>query len=114
VIAGFFADHANAAVIDALLARVRLIEGTAAPAGGPLAGATFVFTGGLDALSREEGKRLVESLGARAAGSVSRKTTYVVAGADAGSKLDKARELGVTVLDEPAFLALLARHGVAP
>jgi DNA ligase (NAD+) len=111
-IAGFFADPTNARVIDALLARVRLIEGTAAPAGGPLAGATFVFTGGLEAMSREEGQRLVATLGARAAGSVSRRTTYVVAGADAGAKLAKARDLGVTVLDEAAFLALLAKHGV--
>jgi DNA ligase (NAD+) len=114
VITAFFADRTNARVIDALLARVRLIEGSAEPTAGPLAGATFVFTGALDALSREEGRRLVESLGARAAGSVSRKTTYVVAGADAGSKLEKARALGIPILDEPAFLALLAKHGRAP
>jgi DNA ligase (NAD+) len=114
VIAGFFADPVNAAVIDALLRRVRLKEGAPAPKGGPLAGATFVFTGGLETLSRERGQQLVESLGARAAGSVSRKTTYVVAGADAGSKLAKARDLGVTILDEATFLALLARHGIAP
>jgi DNA ligase (NAD+) len=114
VIAAFFADRTNARVIDALLARIQVTEGTPAPASGPLAGATFVFTGGLVALTREEGQRLVESLGARAAGSVSRKTTYVVAGTDAGAKLDRARELGVTVLDEAAFLALLAKHGLAP
>jgi DNA ligase (NAD+) len=112
VIAGFFADPGNAAVVDALVERVRVIERAAAPAAGPLAGATFVFTGGLASLSRERGQQLVESLGARATGSVSRKTTYVVAGADAGSKLTKARELGVTILDERAFLALLAKHGV--
>ena len=114
VITGFFADRTNAAVLDALLARVRLIEGIATPAGGPLAGATFVFTGGLDTVSREQGQRLIEALGGRVAGSVSKKTTCVVAGADAGSKLGKARELGITILDEPAFLALLAKHGLAP
>jgi len=113
-IAGFFAERGNTAVLDGLLKRVRLTESAAAPSGGPLAGSTFVFTGGLAALSREEGQRLVESLGARAAGSVSRKTTYVVAGDDAGSKLAKATELGVTILDERAFLALLAKHGVTP
>jgi len=113
-IARFFADRGNAAVLAALLERVRLTEGTPAPTGGPLAGSTFVFTGSLTALSREEGQRLVESLGARAAGSVSRKTTYVVAGDDPGSKLARAKELGVGILDERAFLALLAKHGVSP
>ena len=113
-IAAFFADRGNTAVIDALLERVRVREGSPAPKGGALAGATFVFTGSLTALSREEGQRLVESLGARAAGSVSKKTTYVVAGSDAGSKLAKAEQLGLTVLDEAAFLKLLAKHGVRP
>jgi DNA ligase (NAD+) len=114
VIAGFFADSRNAGVIDALLRRVRVRDGAPAPKGAPLAGSTFVFTGGLTSLSRDDGKRLVESLGARAAGSVSPKTTYVVAGADAGSKLAKAEELGLTILDEEAFLKLLAKHGVRP
>ena len=114
VIAGFFADRRNAAVIDALLERVRVREGSPTPKGGALAGATFVFTGSLTALSREEGQRLVESLGARAAGSVSKKTTFVVAGADAGSKLAKAEQLGLAILDEAAFLELLAKHGARP
>lgn len=114
VITGFFADRRNAAVVDALLDRVRVREVAAAPRGGPLAGSTFVFTGGLATISREDGKRLVESLGARATGSVSKKTTYVVAGADAGSKLDKAKELETPILDEREFLRLLAKHGVKP
>jgi DNA ligase (NAD+) len=114
VIAGFLADRRNAEVIDALLERVRVHGAAAAPSGGPLAGSTFVFTGSLATVSRDEGKRLVESLGARAAASVSGKTTYVVAGADAGTKLAKAEALGLTILDEPAFLQLLARHGVRP
>ena len=114
VIAGFFADRRNAAVIDALLERVRVREGSPAPKGGPLAGSTFVLTGALTSLSREDGTRLVESLGAKAAGSVSKKTTYVVAGSDAGAKLAKAEQLGVTILDEAAFLKLLAKHGLRP
>ena len=72
----------------------------------PLAGKTLVITGTLDSLSREEAKARVLSLGGKAAGSVSAKTDYVVAGADPGSKLDKARALGIPVLDEAAFLAL--------
>jgi DNA ligase (NAD+) len=114
VIASFFADPRNAEVLDAVLRRVRIEARPPAAKGGPLAGSTFVFSGGLRRLSREEGKRLVESLGARVAGSVSKKTTYVVAGEDAGSKLARAEQLGVPVLDEQAFLALLARHGIEP
>jgi DNA ligase (NAD+) len=111
-IAGFLTDRRNREVIDALLARVQLSEGTARPAGGPLTGLTFVFTGGMEALSRPDAERLVASLGGRAATSVSKKTSYVVAGADAGSKLAKAEQLGVAVLDEAKFLRLLRSHGV--
>ena len=74
----------------------------------PLAGKTFVITGTLPTLSRDEAKDLLEAAGAKVAGSVSKKTNYLVAGAEAGSKLDKARELGVAVLDEVGLKALIA------
>jgi DNA ligase (NAD+) len=72
----------------------------------PLAGKTFVITGTLPTLSRDQAKDMLEALGAKVAGSVSKKTDYLLAGAEAGSKLDKARELGVAVIDEAACLTL--------
>ena len=81
----------------------------AAESPGPLAGKVFVLTGTLAKMSREEATQALERLGAKVSGSVSRRTTCVVAGEDAGSKLDKARQLGVETLDEEAFLALIMR-----
>jgi DNA ligase (NAD+) len=112
-ISGFFADPRNAEGIDRLLAKVTLREGVPRPAAGPFEGRTFVFTGGLSALSRPDAEAMVASLGGRAVSSVSKKTHYVVAGADPGSKLAKAEKLGVTVLDETQFLSLLREHGAA-
>ena len=77
---------------------------------GPLAGQTFVLTGTLSSMTREQAKERLEALGAKVSGSVSRKTSHLVVGADPGSKLAKAEALGVPVLDEDAFLELLARH----
>jgi DNA ligase (NAD+) len=77
----------------------------------PLAGQTWVVTGKLEALDRDEARARLQALGAKVAGSVSAKTTCVVAGPGAGSKLGRAQELGVEVIDEAAFLALLASHG---
>jgi DNA ligase (NAD+) len=75
--------------------------------GGPLAGLTFVLTGTLPNLSRDDAKLLIETAGGKVSGSVSRKTSYVVAGAEPGSKLDKAKELGVQVVDEAGLLDMI-------
>ena len=80
----------------------------------PLAGKTFVFTGGLDHFTRDEAQRAVEMAGARVASSVSKKTSYVVAGRDPGSKLDQARMLGVPILTEQEFGALIGEEKGKP
>ena len=104
----FFKEPRNVDVIENLLKEVRPQE-MAAPttSGSPVAGKTVVFTGSLEKFTRDEAKARAESLGAKVAGSVSKKTDYVVAGPGAGSKLDKARELGVEVMDEDEWLAFI-------
>ena len=77
---------------------------------GRLSGQTFVLTGTLTSISREEATEALERLGAKVSGSVSRKTSHLVAGADAGSKLEKARELGIDILDEEQFKALIMKE----
>jgi DNA ligase (NAD+) len=76
---------------------------------GPLASMTFVVTGTLESMTREQATEAIEQLGGKVSGSVSKKTRYLVAGADAGSKLEKARRLGVETLDEAAFLKLIMK-----
>jgi len=109
----FFQQSHNREVVEQLRAcGLRWEEGEPSPVAQlPLAGKTFVLTGTLPTLSREQAKEMLEAAGAKVAGSVSKKTDYVVAGAEAGSKLDKARELGVAVIDEAGLQALLG--GVA-
>ncbi|MGP1675821.1 MAG: NAD-dependent DNA ligase LigA [Burkholderiales bacterium] len=109
-IAQFFAEAHNREVIEQMRAcgvHWEEGEGRAAPTPGRLAGKAFVLTGTLAALHREEAKELIEAQGGKVAGSVSAKTDYVVAGAEAGSKLAKAKELGIPVLDEAGLLQLL-------
>ena len=108
-IVGFFAEPHNRELLDDLMREVTVLDYEAAARGGsasPLAGKTIVFTGGLESMSRSEAKARAEALGANVASSVSAKTNYVVIGADAGSKATKAAALGVTTLDEAAWLKL--------
>jgi DNA ligase (NAD+) len=114
-IAHFFAQPHNREVIAALRANgVHWQEGAPQRASdGPLAGRTVVLTGGLESMSRDEAGARLEALGAKVSGSVSKKTGFVVAGEAAGSKLAKARELGIEIWDEARLLAFLAEHAGA-
>jgi DNA ligase (NAD+) len=105
----FFAEDHNVRVIrDLRAAGVHWSEGApAASADSPIAGKIFVLTGSLPSLSRDEAKDLIEARGGKVAGSVSKKTDYVVAGSEAGSKLEKAQTLGVTIIDESQLKELL-------
>lgn len=104
----FYAEAHNRTLLDELLAEIRIApaEVPVAAASSSVAGKTVVFTGALEKMTRDEAKAMAERLGAKVSGSVSGKTDYVVAGADAGSKLTKARELGVAVLTEDEWLEL--------
>jgi len=108
-VAAYFADSANLAYIEKLKAAgLKLTEEQTEPVSRQLAGKTFVLTGTLS-MPRKEAETLVAACGGKISSSVSKKTSYVVAGAEAGSKLDKANALGVTVLDEEQFLLLVQK-----
>ena len=104
----FFAQPANQGLIETLIAAGVEMTAEKKQRSTQLAGMTFVLTGTLPTLTRDEAKARIEAAGGKTAGSVSKKTSYVVAGEEAGSKLDKARELKLQVLDEAGLLALLA------
>lgn len=105
-VSGWFKDKENEAQLSRLLAHLK-VQKVEAPAKGPLTGKTVVITGTLPTLSREEAEARVRAAGGKSAGSVSKKTSFVVAGEEAGSKLEKAQELGVEILDEAEFLTRL-------
>ena len=107
-IRAFFARQANVDLVESLKAAGVDMTAEKKQRSAELAGLTFVLTGTLPTLSRDEAKQRIEAAGGKVSGSVSKKTSYVVAGEEAGSKLDKARELGVSVLDEAGLLEMLA------
>jgi DNA ligase (NAD+) len=114
-IIGFFAEPHTRDLLDDLCGELSVLdyEAPSRGAASPIAGKTIVFTGGLESMSRSEAKARAEALGANVASSVSAKTNYVVIGADAGSKATKATALGVTTLDEAAWLELAGLGGAA-
>ncbi|RLU01649.1 NAD-dependent DNA ligase LigA [Ketobacter sp.] len=115
-VATFFQQPHNLEIIDALIqAGVHWQEQAAVDRDSlPLAGKTYVLTGTLNQMTRDDAKQYLQSLGAKVSGSVSKKSDGVIAGEKAGSKLAKAESLGVPVLDEDAFIALLHDYGIQP
>ncbi len=109
----FFRDNRNRQIINRLKeAKVKMEAEITVLKATPLAGQTFVLTGKLESLTRGEAEARIKDLGGSASSSVSKKTSYVIAGSDAGSKLEKARKLGVKVLNEPELLDLVGKHGL--
>ncbi|HJS89455.1 MAG TPA: NAD-dependent DNA ligase LigA [Steroidobacteraceae bacterium] len=106
-LSSYFSEPHNTGMVDRLAKEVRILEAERPATDSPIAGKTVVFTGRLERMTRDEAKALAERLGASVSGSVSKKTDLVIAGPEAGSKLKKAQELGVQVLDEAAFLDLV-------
>jgi DNA ligase (NAD+) len=103
----FFSIPANRKLVERLGQAGLAFKGKKRERGMKLAGKTFVLTGTLATYSRDEAKKMIEDAGGKVTGSVSKKTDYVVAGTDAGSKLDKAKELGVAVIDEQEMIRLV-------
>ncbi|MFB3135602.1 MAG: NAD-dependent DNA ligase LigA [Rhodospirillales bacterium] len=110
-IVAFFSEPHNREVLDDLAGQLTVEDFAAPAAASPISGKTVVLTGTLDSMTRGEAKARAEALGAKVAGSVSKKTDYVVVGADAGSKAKKAQELGVTMLSEQEWLELIGVKG---
>jgi DNA ligase (NAD+) len=108
-IRAYFAESHNRGIVERLTKQVKILDAEKPKADSPIAGKTVVFTGSLEKMTREEAKAQAERLGAKAAGSVSKKTDYVVAGPGAGSKLAEAKKHGVRVLSEDEWLKLIAR-----
>lgn len=108
-LAAYFREAHNRGIVERLTAYVRILPAERPATQTAVAGKTVVFTGTLEKMTRDEAKAMAERLGAKVAGSVSKKTDFVVAGPGAGSKLAKARELGVNVLSEDEWLGLVAR-----
>jgi DNA ligase (NAD+) len=111
LITSFLAEERNSKAIDAVLSKILELTLPESPLSRVLEGKKFVFTGGLETLSRSEAKKLVEQLGARPVSAVSTETDYVIAGSDAGSKLARALKLGLSVLTEEEFLDLIRSAG---
>jgi DNA ligase (NAD+) len=107
-VAGFFREEQNRRTIDRLLSAGVQIVSDSQPAGGSLNGKVFVLTGTLEALSRNEAQKLIETAGGKVSSTVSRNTDYLLAGTSPGSKLQRARELGVKVIDEPELKKMLS------
>ena len=107
-IISFFHDHKNMETIQRILDSGVNLEYKGAATPGRFDGLTFVFTGSLTSMSRDEARKQVESMGAKTASSISKKVDYVVAGEEAGSKLDKAKELNLKVIDEKTFLSMIS------
>jgi DNA ligase (NAD+) len=107
-VVAYFSDSAGRALVEKLRKHgVNFTEPRAVVAGGPLSGQTIVITGTLPTLSRSKATALIEAAGGRVTGSVSKSTDFVIAGEEAGSKLDKAKTLGVEIIDEAGLLRRL-------
>jgi DNA ligase (NAD+) len=105
----YFREPRHQAIVDDLLAaRVQPQAETTKPRTGAFSGKTVVVTGSLESSTRQQAKQAIKDAGGKATSSVSKKTDFVLAGADPGSKLDKARELGVTIIDEKQFMEMLS------
>ena len=108
-IAAYFGEEHNRGIVERLTKQVKILDAEKPAADSAVAGKTVVFTGALEKMTRDEAKAMAERLGAKVAGSVSQKTDYVVAGPGAGSKLGKAKDLGVAVLSEDEWFDLVRR-----